>query len=71
MSAQNSRSQSTAERPVSPKISADVARHSSPAVIEKIEVAQLRIDESRDVDGDPYNCTGRFLADAIKAQYED
>lgn len=34
--------------------------------VEKIDVTALQIDESYDVDCDPYNCTGQFLVDAAK-----
>lgn len=33
---------------------------------QKVEVTSLQIDESYDVDCDPYNCTGQFLIDAAK-----
>jgi len=41
---------------------ADVERHA----IENVEVASLQIDDSYDVDCDPYNCTGQLLVDAKK-----
>ena len=34
--------------------------------IQKIEVSSLQLDESSDVDCDPYNCTGQYLVDAAK-----
>lgn len=71
MSAQNSSERILPERVVSTKAKIDLAIHSKWPVIQKIDVASLQIDEAHNVDGDPYNCTGRFLVDAIKAQYED
>lgn len=41
------------------------------STIDKIEVTSLRIDESYDVDCDPYNCTGQFLVDAVKKKLSD
>lgn len=34
--------------------------------IQSIEVTSLQLDESYDVDCDPYNCTGQYLVDAAK-----
>jgi hypothetical protein len=42
-----------------------------PSAIEQIEVTSLQIDEAYETDGDPYNCTGQFLADALKKKYGD
>lgn len=49
----------------------DKAGAAKPPVVEKIDVNALQIDESFDVDCDPYNSTGQFLADALKKKYED
>lgn len=38
---------------------------------EKIDISSLQIDETFDVDGDPYNSTGQLLADARKRKYSD
>ncbi len=40
-------------------------------LIKKINVSSLQIDESYQDDCDPYNTTGRFLADALKAKCDD
>ena len=40
-------------------------------VIDKIEVAFLKIDESHGVDCDPYNSTGQFLVDDLKKKSSD
>lgn len=55
------------------KASADIdkAGAAKPPVVEKIDVNALKIDESYDIDCDPYNSTGQFLADAVKKKYED
>lgn len=42
-----------------------------PSAMEDIEVTSLQIDDSYDGDCDPYNCTGQFLADALKEKYGD
>lgn len=34
--------------------------------LQNIEVTSLQLDESYDVDCDPYNCTGQYLVDAAK-----
>jgi hypothetical protein len=49
----------------------DKAGAAKPPVVEKIDVNALQIDESYEVDCDPYNSTGQFLADALKKKYED
>jgi len=49
----------------------DKAGAAKPPVVEKIDVNALQIDESYDVDCDPYNSTGQFLTDALKKKYED
>lgn len=41
------------------------------STIDKIEVTSLQIDESYDVDCDPYNRTGQFLVDAVKKKLSD
>ena len=41
------------------------------SVIEKIDITSLQIDESFDVDCDPYNSTGQFLVDVRDKQYGD
>jgi len=40
-------------------------------VINEIDVSSLQIDESYDDDGDPYNSTGQFLADARKLKGDE
>jgi len=49
----------------------DKAGAAKPPVVENIDVNALQIDESYDVDCDPYNSTGQFLADALKKKYAD
>lgn len=46
-------------------------RDSKQPVIETIDVASLKVDESYGEDCDPYNSTGQFLADALKKKYDD
>ncbi len=49
----------------------DEAGVAKPPVVERIDVNALQIDDSYDVDCDPYNSTGQFLAEALKNKYED
>ncbi len=42
-----------------------------PAPADEIEVTALQIDETYDVDCDPYNCTGQFLVEALKDRRDD
>jgi len=55
------------------KDSADIdkAGAAKPPVVDKIDVNALKIDESYDIDCDPYNSTGQFLADALRYRYEN
>lgn len=39
--------------------------------VEEIAVTSLQIDESYEVDSDPYNSTGKFLAEALRAKRGD
>ncbi len=71
MSAVDSASQNAPKRSVNTKL--DIAETGAirPPAVEKIELGMLQIDESYDDDCDPYNSTGQFLADAIKAKYDE
>lgn len=40
-------------------------------VVDQIDVDRLQIDESYDVDCDPYNSTGQHLVDTLKKRYHD
>ncbi len=40
-------------------------------VIEKIDLAELAIDDSYGADCDPYNSTGQHLVAEIKKKYDD
>ena len=39
--------------------------------VDTIDVDRLEIEESYDVNCDPYNSTGQHLADTVKKRYED
>jgi len=39
------------------------------SAVKNVEVTSLQIDESYDVDCDPYNCTGQHLVDALRAKH--
>ncbi len=40
-------------------------------VVEKIDISSLQVDESADVDCDPYNSTGQFMVVAGKEKHGD
>lgn len=63
--------QNAADRPARTKFNIDNSGETKQAVVERIEVAALEIDESFGADCDPYNSTGQFLADAIKRTQEE
>jgi hypothetical protein len=48
-----------------------MASAAKPSIVEKIDINALQIDESFDVDCDPYNSTGQFLTDALRNRYEN
>ncbi len=63
--------QNAADRPVSVKLNGDESGKTKQPVVEKIDVTMLEIDEAYELDCDPYNNTGQFLADALKKKYDD
>ena len=38
--------------------------------VEKMEIADLAIDEAYDADCDPYNSNGQFLTEALKKKFD-
>lgn len=52
-----------------PKPAIDKAGNSETPVVEKIDIGSLQIDESYEVDCDPYNSTGQHLVDSLKKRY--
>jgi len=71
MSTENATARNALARFAKARADLDEASKSEAPVVEKIDVTSLQIDEAFDVDGDPYNCTGQFLVDALKKKYED
>ena len=63
--------QSAAERPARTKFKVDNSGEKKHPIVEKIDVATLEIDESYELECDPYNSTGQFLVDALKNQQEE
>lgn len=53
------------------KFNIDKGGNAHPPVIEKIDVAAFEIDDSFDINCDPYNSTGQFLIEALKKKYDD
>lgn len=64
-------SQSAANGPARTRFKVDYSGESKQPVVENIDVTELEIDDSLDVDCDPYNSTGQFLVDAVKKKYEE
>ena len=64
-------SQSAATGPGRTKFKVDYSGEAKQPVVENIDVAELEIDESLEVDCDPYNSTGQFLVDAVKKKREE
>jgi len=51
------------------KMNSDEAAEVNQSAVQNVEVTWLQVDESYDVDCDPYNCTGQHLVDALKTKY--
>lgn len=64
-------SQNVVNGPARTKFKVDYSGESKQPVVEKIDVAELAIDDSLDADCDPYNSTGQFLVDAVKTKHEE
>ena len=56
---------------VKPKTNVDNIGDAKPPVVEKIDIDSLQIDESYELDCDPYNSTGQHLIDTLKKRYEE
>jgi hypothetical protein len=63
--------QNAADRPARAKPNGDESGKTNQPVVEKIDVTVLEIDETYELDCDPYNNTGQFLVDALKNKYDD
>jgi len=63
--------QTAADKPARTKLNVDKSGETKQPVVEKIDVTALEIDESYELDCDPYNSTGQFLADALKKKFEE
>lgn len=70
MSSEKTAPQDTA-RLVEGKFAIHSVADNDPSAAEKVEVNSLQIDESYDADADPYNCTGKFLVEALKQKHDD
>ncbi|MGI9233974.1 MAG: hypothetical protein ACR2RD_10125 [Woeseiaceae bacterium] len=64
-------SQTAADRPARTKFKIDNSDETKLPVVKKIDVASLEIDDSYDLDCDPYNSTGQHLVDAVKEKFEE
>ena len=71
MSTESKTSQNVPPRLAKAHSDRDKASAAKPSIVEKIDLNALQIDESFDVDCDPYNSTGQFLTDALRKRYED
>lgn len=66
MSTEKTTPRNTQREPEKAGLAANNPAATEKPAIQKIEVTSLQLDESYDVDCDPYNCTGQFLVDAAK-----
>lgn len=64
-------SQTVAATPARTKFKIDNSDETKLPVVQKIDVSSLEIDDSYDVDCDPYNSTGQHLVDAVKEKLEE
>jgi hypothetical protein len=71
MSTESKTSQNVPTRLAKARSDTDMASAARPSIVEKIDINALQIDESFDVDCDPYNSRGQFLTDALRKRYED
>ena len=63
--------QSAADKPARTKFNVDKSGENKQPVVENVDVAALEIDQSYELDCDPYNSTGQFLTDALKKKFEE
>ena len=63
--------QNAADKPARTKFNVDKSGAAKQPVVENVDVAALEIDQSYELDCDPYNSTGQFLTDALKKKFEE
>ena len=63
--------QNVADEPARTKFNVDKSGAAKRPVVENVDVAALEIDQSYELDCDPYNSTGQFLTDALKKKFEE
>lgn len=63
--------QIVADKPARTKFKVDKSGEATQPVVQNIDVTALEIDESYELDCDPYNSTGQFLADELKKKFEE
>jgi len=63
--------QNAAHRPDRTAFDVDKRVETRQPVVENVEVSALEIDQSYEVDCDPYNSTGQFLVDAVKNKLDE
>jgi hypothetical protein len=63
--------QNAADRPDRTAFDVDQSVETKQPVVEKVEVTALEIDQTYELDCDPYNSTGQFLVDAVKNKLEE
>lgn len=66
MSTEKTAPRNAPRQPAKAALTARKPAETKKSVIQNIEVTSLQLDESYDVDCDPYNCTGQYLVDAAK-----
>ncbi|MBT8066929.1 MAG: hypothetical protein KJO09_06780 [Gammaproteobacteria bacterium] len=63
--------QNAADKSARTKFTVDKSGAARQPVVENVDVAALEIDQSYELDCDPYNSTGQFLTDALKKKFEE
>lgn len=71
MSSEKTSPQNVSARPAKSKFKIGGVVEAQQAVIERIDITSLQIDESYEADCDPYNSTGQFLAGAVRKKYDE
>lgn len=64
-------SQTVADTPARTKFKIDNGDETRLPAVKKIDVGSLEIDDSYELDCDPYNSTGQHLVDAVKEKLEE
>lgn len=71
MSSEKTTPQNASARPTKSKFKIGGLVESEQPTIESIDISSLHIDETYDVDCDPYNSTGQFLVAEARRKHDE